>query len=135
MTHTKNFPAVFNLMDRFFQDDFMTQTANRPAVNIRETDDAFHLELLAPGLTKQDIQVQIDQNILSVSYEKKENTEETKPHFIRREFSSRSFKRSFTLTEKINAEAIEATYENGILHITLPKTAPKENKVKTLSIQ
>jgi HSP20 family protein len=135
MTHTKSIPAVFNLMDRFFQDDFMTQTAHRPAVNIRETDDAFHLELLAPGVTKQDIQVQIDQNILSISYEKKENTEETKPQFIRREFSSRSFKRSFTLTEKINSEVIEATYENGILHITLPKTAPKENKVKTLSIQ
>lgn len=135
MTHTKNFPTVFNLMDRFFHDDFITQAANRPEVNIRETDDAFHMELLAPGLTKQDIQVQIDQQVLTISYEKKESAEESKPQYIRREFSNRSFKRSFTLTEKINAEGIMATYENGILHITLPKTAQKENKVKILSIQ
>ncbi|MBU3677812.1 MAG: Hsp20/alpha crystallin family protein, partial [Chitinophagaceae bacterium] len=51
MTHTKNFPAVFNLMDRFFQDDFMNTPNFRPAVNIRETENAFELDLIAPGLS------------------------------------------------------------------------------------
>lgn len=135
MTHTKNFPTVFNLMDRFFQDDIMNTPQFRPAVNIRETDNAFQLELLAPGLQKSDIQVQIDQHLLTVSFEKKQENEEKKEHFIRREFSTKSFKRTFTLNEKIDTENIQATYEQGILTITLPKTVQKEKQVKTLSIQ
>lgn len=135
MTHIKTFPAVFNLMDRFFQDELTPQTMYRPAVNILENNDAFQLELIAPGLSKADFQVQLDQQQLSISYEKKEATEETSEQFIRREFNTRSFKRTFNLTDKINTDGIEATYENGILRITLPKTAQKENKVKTLSIQ
>lgn len=135
MTHTKNFPTVFNLMDRFFQDDIMNTPQFRPAVNIRETDNAFQLELLAPGLQKSDIQVQIDQHLLTVSFEKKQENEEKKEHFIRREFSTKSFKRTFTLNEKIDTENIQATYEQGILLITLPKTVQKEKQVKTLSIQ
>lgn len=135
MTHTKNFPTVFNLMDRFFQDDIMNTPQFRPAVNIRETENAFQLELLAPGLQKSDIQVQIDQHLLTVSFEKKQENEEKKEHFIRREFSTKSFKRTFTLNEKIDTENIQATYEQGILLITLPKTVQKEKQVKTLSIQ
>ncbi|MGI9190701.1 MAG: Hsp20/alpha crystallin family protein [Chitinophagaceae bacterium] len=135
MTHTKNFPAVFNLMDRFFQDDFMNTPNFRPAVNIRETEQAFELDLIAPGLSKQDFQVQLDQHLLTIAYEKKQENEEKKDHFIRREYSSRSFKRTFTLNEKIDTENIQAAYENGVLTITLPKTVQKEKLVKTLSIQ
>jgi HSP20 family protein len=122
-------------MDRFFQDDFMNTPNYRPAVNIRESENAFHLELIAPGLNKQDFQVQIDQHLLSISFEKKQENEEKKENFIRREFSTRSFKRTFTLNEKINTDEIHATYENGVLSVLLPKHIQKESKIKTLNIQ
>jgi HSP20 family protein len=135
MTHIKNIPGVLNLMDRFFQDELTNHTAYQPPVNIREEAEAYHLEIVAPGLNKHDFQVQINQQVLSVSYEKKPSTEENKEQFIRREFNLRSFKRTFTLSDKIETENIQATYQNGILSITLPKTAQKENKIKTLSIE
>jgi HSP20 family protein len=135
MTHIKNIPGVMNLMDRFFQEELTNHTAYRPPVNIHEEADAYHLEIVAPGLSKHDFQVQIDQQVLSVAYEKKPSTEEKKIHVIRREFNLRSFKRTFSLTDKIETENIQASYQNGILSITLPKTAQKENKIKTLSIE
>ncbi len=135
MTHIKNIPGVLNLIDRFFQDELKNHNTYQPPVNVREEADAYYLELIAPGLNKHDFQVQIDQQVLSVSYEKKQSTEENKENFLRREFSVRSFKRTFTLSDKIETENIQATYQNGILSITLPKTAQKENKIKTLSIE
>jgi HSP20 family protein len=94
---------------------------NLPAVNISETSDNYELEFNVPGRKKEDFKITVDKNILTVSFEKKEETKEENKQFIKREFSSSSFKRSFTLDEKINADAINAKYENGILFLTLPK--------------
>jgi HSP20 family protein len=94
---------------------------NLPAVNISETPDNYELEFNVPGRKKEDFKITVDKNILTVSFEKKEETKEENKQFIKREFSSSSFKRSFTLDEKINADAINAKYENGILFLTLPK--------------
>lgn len=108
---------------------------NFPAVNICETDDNYELEFNVPGRKKEDFKITVDKNILSVSFEKKEEEKEENKQFIKREFSAQSFKRSFTLDEKINADEINAKYENGILHLTLPKkeevkVLPKEISVK-----
>ena len=112
---------------------------NFPAVNICETNDNYELDFNVPGRKKEDFKITVDKNILSVSFEKKEEQKEEQKEenkqFIKREFSEQSFKRSFTLDEKINADEINAKYENGILHLTLPKkeevkVLPKEISVK-----
>lgn len=94
---------------------------NVPAVNISETNDNYELEFNAPGRKKEDFKITVDKNILTVSFEKKEEPKEENRQFIKREFSTPSFKRSFTIDEKINAEGINAKYENGILYLALPK--------------
>ncbi|MGN6603801.1 MAG: Hsp20/alpha crystallin family protein [Ginsengibacter sp.] len=94
---------------------------NVPAVNISETNDNYELEFNAPGRKKEDFKITVNKNILTVSFEKKEEPKEENRQFIKREFSTPSFKRSFTLDEKINAEGINAKYKNGILYLALPK--------------
>lgn len=116
-----------NDLFRFFDDNFTKAAAgngitNRPAVNIAQTDDAYHLEMAAPGRNKEEFKLEVIDQVLTVSYEVKENSEETTPNYLRREYSLNSFKRSFHLDEKvIDDEAIAATYEDGILRVTLPK--------------
>lgn len=110
---------------------------NTPAVNIHETADAFHLEVSAPGLNKEDFKVNLDKGLLTISYEKKAETESNdkgyKTH--RREFTTASFKRSFTVEDKINEEGIQAKYENGILKLLLPKKEEVKVAPKQIAIQ
>ena len=131
-----NQPA-FKTIDSFFDSllsDLPVTSKNNfnfPPVNIIETKDNYELEFNAPGRSKEDFKITVDKNILTVSYEKKEEQKDESKKFIKKEFSSRSFKRSFNLDEKINADAINAKYENGILTLTLPikeevKVLPKE---------
>ena len=108
---------------------------NFPAVNIAETNDAYELEFNVPGRKKEDFKITVDKDILTVSFEKKEENKEESKQFIKKEFTLQSFKRSFTLDEKINADEINAKYEDGLLLLTLPKTEevkvmPKEISVK-----
>ncbi len=104
------------------------------SVNIIETNDAFHLSLNAPGRTKTDFVLNVDKGILTISYEKPSQKEETNYKTIRREFTYRSFKRSFSLDENINSEAIEAKYENGVLQLLLPKKAVTTTSPKQIAI-
>lgn len=108
---------------------------NFPAVNIAEAKDAYKLEFNVPGRKKEDFKITVDKNILTVSFEKKEENKEESNQFIKREFITQSFKRSFTLDEKINADDINAKYEDGLLLLTLPKieevkALPKEIAIK-----
>jgi len=107
---------------------------NFPAVNICETNDNYEMEFNVPGRKKEDFKITVDKNILSVSFEKKEEQKEENKQFIKREFSAQSFKRSFTLDEKINADDINAKYENGILHLTLPKKEEVKVLPKEISV-
>ncbi len=106
-----------------------------PAVNIVETSDAYHLELNAPGRNKEDFNLAVDKGLLTISYEKKEESKNEDAKVVRREFSYQSFKRSFSIDEKINTEAIQAKYENGLLKLLLPKHAEVKQPVKNISIQ
>ncbi len=90
-------------------------------VNVKETEKSYQLEVVAPGFEKTDFIINLDQNLLTISVEKKEEVNPEREKQIRREYSFRSFKRSFTLDEKIDATNIEATYISGILTLNLPK--------------
>ena len=121
LTQYNRFPASF----RFF-DDAQTRSAvpHRPAVNILDKEDVYELEMLAPGRVKERFQIDFHEGILEVSYTAEESGEEKKPAYLRNEFSLQDFVRRFRLNgEVINDEAIEATYADGILRLTLPKRA------------
>ncbi len=90
-------------------------------VNVKETEKSFQLDVIAPGFDKTDFKVNIEQDILTISAEKTNELNEESNKQIRKEYSFRSFKRSFTLDEKIDATNIEASYVNGVLRLNLPK--------------
>jgi HSP20 family protein len=104
------------------------------SVNISETDDAYHLSLNAPGREKADFKLNVENGILTISYEKSNQQEEVNYKTIRREFTYKSFKRSFSLDDNINAEAIEAKYVNGVLQVLLPKKAIATTSPKQIAI-
>lgn len=116
------FPA---LMNEIFRPDWFGGTQNvrtaTPAVNIKENEKDFELDLFVPGRTKEDFKIEIDDTILTISTEIEENKEVSEQNFTRREFTLSSFKRAFTLPDTVATDKIEATYENGILQFTLPK--------------
>ena len=106
-----------------------------PAVNIVENAEAYHLELMAPGRNKEDFAVAVEKDLLTISYTAKDEVKQEGLKAIRKEFSLQSFKRSFNLDEKINADGIQAKYENGILKLFLPKKAEVTQPAKSISIQ
>jgi HSP20 family protein len=108
-----------------------------PPVNITETTKAYELELSVAGYNKDEIEIKLDNNILTVSstHKTETTTENAETKAIRKEFTKKSFKRSFTLTEKVNTEGIEASYTAGILKITLSKKENEIAAVKQISIQ
>jgi HSP20 family protein len=105
-----------------------------PPVNINETPDAYHLELNVPGRSKEDFKVNIENGLLSISFEKKEETKSDDYKTIRKEFSYRSFKRSFNIDQLIDADAIQAKYENGLLKLLLPKKAEVKESGRQINI-
>lgn len=105
-----------------------------PAVNIRETDETFVVEMAVPGMKKEDFDVQIKEGMLLISSEHKEEKEEKKDNFTRKEFNFNSFTRSFRLPENVKPEAIKATYKDGLLLIELPKREKAKADVKKVEI-
>ena len=104
-------------------------------VNVKETENEYVLEVIAPGFQKEDFQVNLDNNTLTVSAEQKEITENKNETFIRKEFKQQSFKRSFTIDKNIDAESIVAKYVNGVLTLNLAKKQVVKPSVKEISIQ
>ena len=125
-----------SLLDEFFRPDWnggiQNFNANLPAVNIKETETDFKLEFYAPGLNKEDFNIEIDQKTLSISSEKQTENEVNNEKYSRREFSFASFKRSFNLPETVNFDNIDANYLNGVLHVNLPKTEEALPKPKRM---
>lgn len=103
-------------------------------VNIRETGEAFTLDVVAPGMDKQDFKLNLEKNLLTISAEKKIEQKEEQEKIVKREFSFRSFSRSFKIDESIDTGSITAKYENGILQITLPKKEEVKLVPKEISI-
>jgi HSP20 family protein len=122
-----NFPSLINEfigkdMDELF--NFDGPLFNRgfvPAVNVREYNDNFHVEVAAPGMKKDDFKITLDNCVLTVAVEKQHENEEKENRYNRREFSYQSFTRSFRLPDSCNSEKIDAHYQDGILHLAIAK--------------
>lgn len=106
----------------------------KPAVNISENDEGYQLEFQVPGIQKEDIKIDIEDKVLTVSYEHADETREEDEKSLRTEFSKRSFKRSFNLGRSINIEGITAQFDLGILTLDLPKKEEEKNIKKTIMI-
>ena len=122
-------PSIFN---DFFDNDWMVKAnATAPAINVFETEKEYKVELAAPGMTKEDFNVHIDEeNNLVISMEKKtENKEEKKEgRYLRREFSYSKFQQTMILPDDVDKEKISAQVENGVLNIDLPKFSEQEKE-------
>jgi HSP20 family protein len=125
----------FNEIPTFFKDDFGANPKDFVPVNVKETKDAYLLEVVAPGFEKNDFTLNVEKNILTISAEKKNEAKDENEKQIRKEYSYRSFKRSFTLDEKIDGEKIEAKYVNGVLTLNLPRKAEVKASAKEISVQ
>jgi HSP20 family protein len=125
----------FNEFPTFFKDDFSANLKNFAPVNIKETKDAYELEVVAPGFEKNDFNINLEKDILTISAEKKNDVKSENEKQIRKEYSYRSLKRSFTLDKKIDAEKIEAKYVNGVLTLNLPRKVEVKASVKEISVQ
>jgi HSP20 family protein len=132
------FPAIPSLIEDFLMRDLMDPASGSarsggtlPAVNVGETNDAFIIEVAAPGMKRNDFHVELDNNVLTISSKQEESQEDKDDSgkYTRREFSYQAFQRSFGLPEnKVEGEKISARYTDGILYITVPKK--EEAKVK-----
>ncbi len=136
----QNFRNLDNLFDEFFKPGFpgMGRDTNwsQPAVNVHESNEAFMLEVVAPGLKKEDFKVNLEKGLLTISYEHKTENEQKEIKTHRREFSYSSFKRSFNVDEQnINADGIQAKYENGVLKLYLPKKEEVKVMPKQITIE
>ncbi|MEL6846231.1 MAG: Hsp20/alpha crystallin family protein [Bacteroidota bacterium] len=132
------------MVDNFFKDDFMPRWGEFPvfrremtvpAVNISETETAFSVEVAAPGMKKNDFNIEVENGLLVISAETSESSEEKDDNYTRKEFSFSSFSRSFWLPEDVKEGDIKAKYDNGVLNITVPKTKASTKKAaKTIKI-
>jgi HSP20 family protein len=133
------FPSIPSLFEDFFNRDWLdsslstwkTTGATLPAVNVRETNDNFLIEVAAPGMKRDDFKVELQNNILTISSQTEQHSEERDrdDNYTRREFSYQSFQRSFSLPEnKVEGDRISAKYQDGILHVSVPKR--EEAKIK-----
>ena len=105
-----------------------------PAVNITENDKNFEIELAAPGMRKNDFKVKVENGVLTISAERKEEKEEKKKNYTRQEYSYNSFCRSFTLPENVKEDDIKAHYEDGVLKLGLTKKVATISKAKEIAV-
>jgi len=138
------FPQWTNFANDFFKTDwldwsnrnFSVTNTTLPSVNIKENTDAFVVEMAAPGMSKDDFKIELNNNLLSISSEKKiENETKNDEEYTRREFSYQSFSRAFTLPVTVERDKISAKYDNGILVVNIPKREEAKPKpVKQIAI-
>lgn len=134
--------SVFqNSLGRFFDDDFWgfngSVGRNQVPVNIRETDKTYEMEVVAPGMRKDDFAVNISDDMLTVSFEHKEEQKEEnkKEGYLRNEYRMQAFTRSFRLDDTVDANTISAKYNDGILYLTLPKKEGAQKISKSIEIK
>jgi HSP20 family protein len=142
----QNRPFVPNTFQRFFENEFPTRFERNcgcsPAVNILEKDEQFEIQMAAPGMSKEDFKIELEKNLLTISFERKEENQEQEgqrddqrqenqraENWIRKEFDMDSFSRSFTIPEQTDAEQITAKYENGILYVGVPRENPEKARL------
>ncbi|NND16306.1 MAG: Hsp20/alpha crystallin family protein [Eudoraea sp.] len=136
MSLVKSNRLFFPTMDDFFSPDWLGGISNElntlPAVNIKENEQNFELDLAIPGQKREDFNIELDEHVLTISMEQKSEDETVTDSYTRKEFSYSSFRRSFTMPETIDEGKIDAAYKEGILKITLPKKEEALPKPKRL---
>jgi HSP20 family protein len=116
-----------------FDDDFFhlrsDRTSTLPAVNVREDEKNYVLEVAIPGIDKKDLKIDVNEDVLTISSESKNETEDSRDGYKRKEFSYSAFSRSFYVPEDVNKDKIEANYKDGVLFLSLPKQEEEKNKI------
>ncbi|MDP4149760.1 MAG: Hsp20/alpha crystallin family protein [Bacteroidota bacterium] len=145
MRRAEFFPSVFNDFFKPWETLFDTNGGsllanlspiNIPAVNVVENKNNYEISVAAPGMKKDDFRIDVEGNVLTISAEAEEKKEEKEGKYTRKEYNYSSFSRNFTLPDWVNKDKIDATYENGVLKLELPKTeeakkiAPRHISVK-----
>lgn len=133
---------AMNWLDNGFDDMFdnswmpkMSVTA--PAINVKENKDEYDIELAAPGTTKEDFNVNLDNDgnlVIKMEHKDNKKDENKKEHYLRREFSYSNYEQALTLPEDVETGKIEAKVENGVLHVTLPRTHRAEKETKRIEV-
>lgn len=129
-----------NSLRRFFDDNFWDVegqlTTGYVPVNVRETDHQYEMDVIAPGCKKEDFNININDNLLTISFNaKSENSTSQKTGWVRNEYVQRSFSRSFTIDETVDVNKINAAYTDGILHLTLGKNEKAKKLSKNIEIK
>jgi HSP20 family protein len=131
-----------NNLNRFFNDDYwgfdgLNTNGLTVPVNIRETDRSYELQLVAPGLKKEDFKLHLNGDMLTVSFEHKEQNEQDDKNegWLRKEYRMQSFTRSFNLADTVDVQKINASYTDGILSVNLPKKEGAQRITKTIEIK
>lgn len=143
-----NVPATFTgLVDqlfqdnlsRFFNDEFWgfngLSRSVRVPVNVKETDKSYEMELVAPGLRKEDLKLNVSGDLLTVSFEHKGEDNQQNEGWLKREYRYQSFSRSFSLDDTVDTNKITAKYQDGILHLSLPKKEGAQRISKNIEVQ
>lgn len=130
-----------NSLRRFFDDNFWESglpmpTGNVP-VNVRETEQQYEMDVVAPGCRKEDFQLNIQDNLLTIAFNYKEDKQQQdqKAGWVRNEYLQRSFSRTFTIDDTVDVSKIQATYTDGILRLTLPKNEKAKQIARTIEIK
>lgn len=116
------FDDFFRPWNNWLDNGLLGRMLTTPAVNITENKDSFSLSIAVPGMKKEDLEIDIEGNLLTISAEKEESKEKKEDKFTREEYNYSCFSRTFTLPDEVKKEKIDAEYKDGILSITLPKT-------------
>jgi HSP20 family protein len=127
-------------LDHFFNHDFpgfgLGRRSNSTVpVNLRETDKTYEMEIMVPGLKKEDLKLQATNDMLTISYEQKQENETSNEGWIRKEYGFQSFSRSFSLDDTVDVTKIAAEYTNGVLRLTLPKKEHAQKISKNIEIK
>ncbi|GAA4435854.1 Hsp20/alpha crystallin family protein [Pontibacter saemangeumensis] len=137
------FSDFFTDIDRMFDNDFFLMPMNLkrqmegkvPSVNIRDKEKEFLIEVAAPGMKKEDFNIDMEEGMLTISSQKEEDKTEEKENYKRREYNYSSFSRSFNLPENVKPEEIKAQYQDGVLSLTIPKKQEQEKPKQKIKIQ
>ena len=132
------FPRWNNFFEEFLPEERLISFDSKfdlvPAANIEDKDSEFVISMAVPGVKKEDINVEVHDNIITISSEKEDSSEETEKNYSRKEYSYNSFSRTFKLPQNVKEDKIEANYKNGELILQLPKVEVEIKKIKKIKV-
>ena len=131
-------PSLFSVFENIWGNDLsnydMLSKAKLPAINVKDKEKEYEIEVAAPGFKKEDFNIFIENRVLTISAEEKDEKEVKEDKYTRREFVTSSFTRSFALPDNIDEEQIHGHYDKGVLYVILPKTQEKMPEKKAITL-